>query len=223
MDKIIIESLVDDIVNEYKTAPIDLLGTNGQEGEMRYMEAMKGSYVQTIEEIMRYIEPAKSTKILEIGAFLGVLSIGLSRLGFDVYTTDIPEFISNKRLQDKLEKENITFKQSNLSSYALPWEDNIFDFIIMCEVIEHLNFNPVPVIREINRISKLNALFYLSHPNHASLANRVKLLLGRSIHHPIDYYFQQLDPQENMIVGIHWREYTGLKSCRCCIRMDLWF
>jgi hypothetical protein len=79
----------------------------------------------------------------------------------------------------------------------------------MCETLEHLNFNPLPVLFEINRVLKINGIFYLSLPNLAKGRNRINMLLGRSINNPINDYFAQLGRKGNMIVGIHWREYTA--------------
>jgi len=78
----------------------------------------------------------------------------------------------------------------------------------MCEVIEHLNFNPLPVLKEINRILHKDGFLYIGMPNQARILNRIRLLLGKSIHDSIDHYFRQLDKNDNMIVGLHWREYT---------------
>ena len=78
----------------------------------------------------------------------------------------------------------------------------------MCEVLEHLNFNPLPVLSEVNRILKGGGVFYLSLPNIASLENRVRLLKGYSIHNPISHLIGNLDPESTMRVGLHWREYT---------------
>jgi SAM-dependent methyltransferase len=79
--------------------------------------------------------------------------------------------------------------------------------VVICETLEHLNFNPLPVLYEINRITKTGGFIYVGLPNHVFIKNRLKMLSGRSAHHPIEYFFQQLDGR-NMIVGIHWREYT---------------
>ena len=78
----------------------------------------------------------------------------------------------------------------------------------MCETLEHLNFNPVPVLLEINRVLKKGGTLYISLPNLSSLVNRAKLLCGQSIHNPIADFFAQLSIKDNMIVGLHWREYT---------------
>jgi hypothetical protein len=79
----------------------------------------------------------------------------------------------------------------------------------MCEVLEHLNFNPLPLLKEINRIGAPDSLFYLSLPNLAEWRKRLRLLFGHSILQPIDGYFAQLDPSNHEIVNGHWREYTG--------------
>jgi len=205
-----IADLVDEIFLEYKQHPINFLSENNPEGEFEYISILKDYYIRTVEDIVTYTDknPQKGIKVLEIGAFLGIVSICLSRLGFEVVAADIPEFISNENLQKVFIKNNISFFAANLSNYSLPCEDGQFDVVIMCEVLEHLNFNPLPVIQEINRIIKNDGLFYLSLPNIASLKNRMQLLKGRSIHYPINSYVLQLNPNNPMIVGIHWREYT---------------
>jgi hypothetical protein len=78
----------------------------------------------------------------------------------------------------------------------------------MCETLEHLNFNPLPLLDEINRVTRDGGIIYLGMPNLVRFTNRVKMLLGRSAHPPIEQFFQQLSPEHNMFVGIHWREYT---------------
>jgi len=208
MDKKEMASLVNEVINGYKTSPVDLLSINDAEGELLYLQSLKYTYTRTISDILNHSRLSQKVKVLEIGTFLGLVSICLSKLGYDVYATDIPEFISNKNLQMKFHTFNVRFSASNLNSYSLPYADEMFDIIVMCEVLEHLNFNPLPVIKEINRVSKSGCLLYLSLPNIASWGNRIRLLKGKSIHDPIEYYFKQLDPNDNMIVGLHWREYT---------------
>lgn len=84
----------------------------------------------------------------------------------------------------------------------------LFRIVIICEVLEHFNFNPLPALIEINRVLKNDGYIYIGMPNYAKLINRIKLLLGKSIHNSIDDFFRQLDRNDNMIVGVHWREYT---------------
>src|SRR5262249_41777976 len=39
----------------------------------------------------------------------------------------------------------VCYQACNLHDYRLPFEDETFDVVVMCEVLEHLNFNPLPV------------------------------------------------------------------------------
>ncbi len=207
MERKQIASLVSEVILEFKNSG-GTFNINQPEGEFEYLDNLKESYIRTINDIVNCTQPNSSLKIIEIGAFFSIVSIGLSRLGYEVYATDIPEYISSKKLQQKLDYNHIKYNGCNLRSYSLPYSDETFDIVIMCEVLEHLNFNPLPLIKEINRIEKMGGIFYLSLPNITSLRNRIKLLLGKSIHNPITDYFYQLADNTNMTVGLHWREYT---------------
>jgi SAM-dependent methyltransferase len=149
----------------------------------------------------------------------------LQRLGYKVSALDIPEFQKSASLGAVYEENGIDFAGVNLRHYKLPYESGSFDAVILCEVIEHLNFNPLPILMEINRVLKPGGYIYIGMPNQSSYANRRKLLFGHSVHNPIDDFFAQLDRKTNMIVGLHWREYTvpetvsmiekmGFETCR---------
>lgn len=210
-----IESSLRQLIDEYKENPIDLLGIGDAAGEYDYLVNACLSYQRTTNDVTAlfddtHFEASKQpVKVLEIGAYLGVVSISLARLGFDVTALDIPEFMQNARLRERYDAAGVECLVANLRDYSVPDKADKYDLVIMCETLEHLNFNPVPVLLEINRILKTGGRLYLSLPNLASLVNRVNLLLGKSIHNPVDDFFQQLRDDSNMLVGIHWREYTG--------------
>jgi hypothetical protein len=86
-----------------------------------------------------------------------------------------------------------------------------FDVVITCEVMEHLNFKPLPVFNERSRVMKDGGFPYIGMLNQASIFNRMKLLQGKSVPNPIPDYFKQFDRSDNMIVGSHWREYKMLE------------
>jgi len=203
-----INTYVNDLVLSYKTRKIDLLNRGLGDKEFFYLNLHKSEYSRTVYDVVKSIGLGAEKSILEIGAYLGVVSISLSKLKYNVSATEIPEFLSNKRLQELYAENNINYSSINLNKAKLPYSDNQFNAVIMCEVLEHLNFNPLPCIQEVNRILKPGGCFYLAMPNQASLKRRVQLLFGMSIHHPISCFFEQLSGKENKIVGIHWREYT---------------
>ena len=202
-------NLIDNILDNYKDSPIDLLNIGDSEGENSYLQMQRNSYIRTIHDICELFpeESFRKAKILEIGAFLGAISIALSRLGFVVSAYDIPEFANNERLRKMFIDNGVDCIAGNLRNFKLPFEDNSFDCVIICETLEHLNFNPLPVLYEINRITKTGGFIYVGMPNQVNIMNRLKMLFGISVHPPLEHFFQQLDGS-NMIVGIHWREYT---------------
>lgn len=207
-----IRTNLDAVIRELHANPIDLLSI-GDEGEATYLTHARRSYLRTLQDICHQVHTQRlkphETQILEIGSFLGVVSTVLARLKFPVTALDIPEFMANQRLAEHYQRDGVEMLSVNLRDYAIPTESARYRFVIMCEALEHLNFNPLPVMAEINRVLVDNCHLYISLPNQASLVNRVKLLAGRSIHNPICDFSAQLSSQHNMLVGIHWREYTA--------------
>ncbi|MBL9138404.1 MAG: class I SAM-dependent methyltransferase [Verrucomicrobiales bacterium] len=209
-------SLVDGIIEDYRARPVDLLHLNDGPGEHRYLSVLKSTYLRTLADVCAHVPRRRAdggpARILEVGAFLGVVSTALARLGYSVTTEDIPEFAGNPRLRARFQEAGIRSEAVNLRDYRQPFEDATFDAVVMCEVIEHLNFNPLPVLKELNRILRPDGVLYLAQPNLAWWSNRLRLLRGRSYRNPIDDYAKQLDRTANMIVALHWREHTAAET-----------
>jgi SAM-dependent methyltransferase len=123
---------------------------------------------------------------------LGAVSISLKRLGFNICALDIPEFYQSSTLRALYERNGIPFNGLNLRKSELPYGSDSFDAVIICEVLEHLNFNPLPALQEINRVLKNDGYIYIGMPNQTCLGNREKLLRGMSIHNSIEDFFKQL-------------------------------
>ena len=135
--------------------------------------------------------------------------MALRSLGYEITAADMPEFIDNPAQIERYARHGIATKGVRLEDFILPFDDDSFDVIIMCEVLEHLNFNPLPLLKEINRIGSPNSLLYLSLPNVAQIRNRIAVLRGKALGISIAEFFTQLDPQSSEIVNGHWREYTA--------------
>jgi SAM-dependent methyltransferase len=176
-----------------------------------YVQRHRHEYIRTVNDILQSCPVGASQKIrvLEIGSFFGVVCMALKSLGYDVTASDVPEYIDMPAQTKRYARHGIHTKAIRLENYVLPFEDETFDAIIMCEVLEHLNFNPLPLLKEINRIGKPNSIFYLSLPNGASIYNRMAVALGRPIGDLVGGFFSQLDPRSSEISNGHWREYTG--------------
>lgn len=92
----------------------------------------------------------------------------------------------------------------NLESEILPFEDNSIDGVLLCEIIEHFNSDPMFCLIEINRVLRPNGFIILTTPNAASWFSVYQAL-------------QHLHPNRFAVYGtapidtfhcIHAREYT---------------
>lgn len=214
------DEIVSSVIEGYKTSPIDILGIGDAQGEYKYLLSLKDTYVRTVRDVDALFETnRRQYSILEVGAFLGPVSLSLKEMGYDISATDIPEFSESSNLRNFYARHGIPFIGLNLRNQTLPYESNSFDCVIICEVLEHLSFNPLPVIAEINRVLKDGGFIYIGMPNQAKLRTRLKAAFGQSVHGPIEGFFNQLDRNKNMIVGLHWREYTLAETVELIERM----
>jgi SAM-dependent methyltransferase len=218
-----VDRLISEIVDGFREEPIDFMGSGDVEGEGRYLFHHSFSYARTVRDILSRSagRDRESISILEIGPFFGVVAIALAELGFEVSVVDIEEFLANERIQDRFHRHGVRFESCNLRDSSLPFPAERFDFVLMCETLEHFDFNPLPALNEIHRVLKADGLLYVTVPNQAELKQRVKLLGGESIHNPIGDFFEQMKPNSTMIVGLHWREYTASEMKEMLERIDL--
>ncbi len=200
------------IFNVYGKNPVILLDLWDAVGERNYIDHLHPQYEKILLDVntlfnKRDIPP----RVLEISSFLGVIDIALATIGFEVYTYDNPEFQDNANLRILYSDFHVSPSSGlvkDIGKNGLPYPDNFFDAVILSEVLEHLNFNPLPVLQEINRILKRGGIVYITTPNQVNLVHRIKIMTGRSIRNSVYDSVTQLDPARNTICGIHWREYT---------------
>ncbi len=172
-----------------------------------YVQRHRHEYIRTVRDIARTVPVGGS--VLEIGSFFGVVCMALKTLGYEVTASDMPEYINMPAQVERYARHGIHRAEVRLEDFLLPFADETFDAVIMCEVLEHLNFNPIPLLKEINRIGKPKSIFYLSLPNLASIYNRNRFIGGRAVGVQVEDFFEQLDPKSSAIANGHWREYTA--------------
>jgi ubiquinone/menaquinone biosynthesis C-methylase UbiE len=99
-------------------------------------------------------------KVVDIGCGAGgfVKAIKHYRPDLAVYGVDISKSAINWAKKDS---RGVKFVTGDL--YKLPFKNNYFDAVIMCDVLEHLE-KPNLALREVNRILKKNAIFHSFTP-----------------------------------------------------------
>ena len=91
------------------------------------------------------------------------------------------------------------FKQFNIEAETFPYDDNSFDVVLFCEIIEHLLSDPVHALTEIRRVLKPGGDLVLTTPNVARLENARKIIAGENVYDPYSGHGPY---------GRHNREYT---------------
>lgn len=201
------QSIWDKVKGDYQSVPLNFI-------QVKDLEVIWPSYEKTLSAVQDLYRTSSSEclgkiRILEVGAFSGVLSTALRHCGFDVTAWDIPLFMKEQSLHEHYNRAGIHTAMGNLAQLPLEFEDGSFDMIVCSEVLEHLNFNPLPVFCEMNRLLKNGGHFLIGTPNHCNIVKRLLLLNGQSIHNPIQHLVWQLNPSATFSIGLHWREYTA--------------
>jgi len=100
--------------------------------------------------------------------------------------------------------------RADIDDFHLPMSDRTFDLVLLHNVLEHLH-SPLGVLEESKRVLKSGGFLSLITENHAALKNRVRLVLGGSVHFPL---WRFISPEDHVVksgrsvfIG-HVREYT---------------
>jgi glycosyltransferase involved in cell wall biosynthesis/SAM-dependent methyltransferase len=91
------------------------------------------------------------------------------------------------------------YKHFNVERDAFPYDDETFDVVLFCEILEHLLSDPVHALIEIRRVLKPGGTLIITTPNVARLENVRKMIAGQNIYDPYSGYGPY---------GRHNREYT---------------
>jgi len=87
----------------------------------------------------------------------------------------------------------------NVERDRFPFDDDAFDVVLFCEVIEHLLTDPLAALREINRVLRTGGRLVVTTPNVSRLQNVVGMVAGLNIYDPYSGHGPY---------GRHNREYT---------------
>src|ERR1700720_488579 len=159
--------------------------------------------------VLRYVLDHRPTadvapRLLDVGAQIGAMAIYAARLGCKVSAVDYGSFTSV--YAGIAADHGVDYRECDVSSQALPFADESFDFVTYMDTIEHHAFSSKRVLMEIRRVLVPGGRALVTTPNHASIYNRLLLLTGRSVNDSFDTYFDSY-ANEPVHPG-HHREYT---------------
>ena len=118
----------------------------------------------------------------------------------------------------EFEIHSAKFHHFNIEEASFPFATASFDSVLLCEVLEHLQSDPVKVLLEIKRVLKREGSLILTTPNVSRLENVCRMLAGVNIYDPYSGYGPY---------GRHNREYNKHDLARlldyCGFKLDRLF
>jgi SAM-dependent methyltransferase len=123
--------------------------------------------------MLRAIDAPQGARILEVGVTPGHFTELLVQSGYRVSGVDLDPF-TRRALWERL---GVEVRQANLEREPLPFSDNSFDWVVFSEVIEHLVYSPLPVLREFHRVLRPGGKVLISTPNELYVKSRLRTLL----------------------------------------------
>jgi ubiquinone/menaquinone biosynthesis C-methylase UbiE len=155
--------------------------------------------IQTIDE------NEVSGKLLEVGTS-HFIPLALKELNIPVEIT-VTDFDMDKEPSGKMtcslngKSTEVDVVRVNIEEQLLPFPDDTFDAVVLCEVIEHMEVDPMFMLSEINRVTKQGGKLFLTTPNATSTRSIHKILNG------IEPYFY-MQYRHNRSLYRHNYEYS---------------
>ncbi len=119
--------------------------------------------------------PAASPRLkcLDVGCAYGTLLLyAVKLLRCEAYATDCTGYLERSLIRDY----GIHYAIHNVEREAFPWNVR-FDLILFTEVLEHLNFNALPTLRQLRGLLAQGGRLYLTTPDAAQWGRQQKYYL----------------------------------------------
>ncbi len=173
--------------------------------EVAYVKQHLRRFVSTIERIPAVENP--EDRLLELGSF-GHLAPALRKFcGYsevfcgDFWKGDESVRIETVRQTEGADSHSFELRNFNVEIDKFPYPDGYFRTVLCCELIEHLQRDPLHMLWECNRVLADDGYLLLTTPNIASARAIEGLLVGCT-----PYLLNQYNLQE--VADQHNREYA---------------
>ena len=146
-------------------------------------------------------------RLLEIGTG-GVIPLALAELlpDLEVSVTNFDEQVAVEHSYDVTINDSYgIFKgyRVDLEYDQIPVPDKTFDWVLCCEVIEHMEIDPMFMMSEINRVTKTGGSLLLTTPNIVSSQALTKMVYGFEPYFYMQYHPDRQYHRHNYEYSIH--------------------
>ncbi len=154
-----------------------------------YCAHSKESEEYAREHLARFIRTLELTpggsdkdRILEMGAYMQITPALHHRLGYgEVHGSDLGPAgnVAHKQVRSTSGEEfKCDIELFDAEQDSFPYPDEHFKAVLCCELLEHLNQDPMRMMSEINRITKLGGWLVMTTPNICSTRGVAAILTG---------------------------------------------
>lgn len=157
-----------------------ILGFIADEDEKDYVRQHMRRFLATLQRIP---PPLRSTdRLLELGSLTHLIPAirkfaGYNEIcGADMWTGD--EKVVTETLSSGAEKHSFELRNFNVERDAFPYPDGHFRVVLCCELIEHLQSDPMHMLWECNRVLDDDGFLLLTTPNITSCRSIEGVLIG---------------------------------------------
>jgi len=164
--------------------------------------------IQIVLRLMRQIGIGRDSHVLELGANPYLMTLMIRRyldpqlLLANYFGTDRAEITAVDSVMLDGARMEMPYWHFNIERDDFPFQDNCFDAVLFCEILEHLLIDPDRVVGQIARVTKAGGHVIVSTPNATRLPNLFFLAAGTSI-------WEWYSP--NGPYGRHNREFTAVE------------
>jgi SAM-dependent methyltransferase len=179
---------------------------SGSDFDEGYYSKHRARFAQTLEIVPR--APHESSRALELGAtdfFQVTLKhlYGYAEVFGTQFSTRVEEKIHRRTINiENLASVNMMFSV-NLENELLPLPDEYLDLVMCCEVLEHMDIDPMFMLAELNRVCRLGAALVLTTPNCCSARNFWKIAHGWRPHFFMQYEVSRSPYRHNIEWDVH--------------------
>ena len=149
---------------------------------------------------------APAGTILEVGSAPCHMTALLKLYGYPTVGVDV----APDRVADLISRLGLDVRRCDIERSVLPFDDDAFACVLLCETFEHLRIDPAFVLSEIHRVLAPGGTLVVTTPNVYSLPSLGRFLLGRSIADPVEEYGKL----RNVGHMGHVREYSAREVAR---------
>ncbi|MDQ6664662.1 MAG: glycosyltransferase [Acidobacteriota bacterium] len=171
-----------------------------------YIETHRTRLLKTLEITPR---GAPEESVLEMGAYLQITPALHSKLGYGYvrgcYYGPDGRVDRRKVVSAEGEEFECDVDHFDAEKSRFPYDDESFNTVLCCELIEHLFQDPMHLMSEVNRILKSGGHLVLTTPNIASERGIGAILNG---YHPGFFHAYSKPKPDGEVDARHNREYT---------------